>query len=116
MNRVRALRTPELTPQARIDRAKRQIADAIDELVDARVSIGAAAVEWLDQNASPLGHRRHLDLVRDGVLRGVREGRRVLVRRTDIEAYLEERVVQPRPIAEDDVDGMIRAITAGAKR
>lgn len=115
MNRVRHLSPIELTPDARIDRAKRMLVEAIDELVEARLAKGTAASEWIDQKDSPLGRRRHLELVRTGVLRGVREGRRVLVRRAEIETYLDGHVATPRPVEDDDVDGMIRAITAGAK-
>lgn len=107
------VRPVELTPDARIDAAKRALVEAIDQLVEARLAKGAASSEWVDQTASPLGRRRHLDLVRRGVLRGVREGRRVLVRRADLEAYLTDRA--PLQHAEDDVDAMIREI-AGVGR
>lgn len=113
--RPRSLRTTELTPEARIDRAKRMLVEAIDELVEARLARGVASVEWLDQNASPLGRRRHLELVRRGILRGVRQGKRVLVRRADVEAYLAEHEVAPRPMTDDDVDGMVHAIVAGGR-
>lgn len=106
----RALRPAELTPDARIDAACRTIAAAIDELVQARLEKGMARQELVDQNGSPLGRRRHLELVREGKLRAVREGRRVLVRRSDIDAYLADHEVQPRPMTEDDVDGMVRRI------
>lgn len=115
MNRVRALRTNELTPDARIERAKRQIADAIDELVEARLAKGAAAAEWIDQNTSPLGKHRHLDLVRRGILKGVKQGKRVLVRRLDIDAYMEDNEIAPKPAADDDVDAMVAAITGGRR-
>ena len=110
MNRPRALRPVELTPDARIDRAKRAIADAIDELVEARLAKGAARAELIDQDDSPLGRRRHLELVREGKLRAMRDGRRVLVRRADIDAYLAEREVAPPPMTDDDVDGMVDRI------
>jgi excisionase family DNA binding protein len=99
-----------MTPEARIDRAKRTIADAIDELVEARIAKGAARAELVDQNASPLGRRRHLELVRAGKLPAVRDGRRVLVRRADIDTYLEEHVVSPPPVTEGEVDGMVERI------
>jgi len=67
-----------------LHRAADLIADAIE--VD-------KAPEWIDQNSSPLGKSRHLSLVRRGVLQGHKDGRRVLVRRTDIEAYLTKRQV-----------------------
>lgn len=109
----RALRSNELTPDARIDAACRTIANAIDELVKARLEKGMAAQELVDQDDSPLGRRRHLELVRAGKLRAARDGRRVLVRRSDIEAYLAEHEVKPRPVTEDDVDGMVRRIAGG---
>lgn len=111
----RVLRQIELTPDARIDAAKRSLADAIDELVTARLAKGAAASEWVDQHVSPLGHARHLRLVKQGALKGVREGKKVLVRRRDIDAYLEGHAVVPKPVADDDVAGMINAIAGGRR-
>ncbi len=73
-----------------VNRATRLIAAGIVELVRLEFSKGRAAAEWLDQNASPLGHRRHLELVRRGALAASRSGKRVLVRRSDIDAYLAE--------------------------
>lgn len=113
---ARVIRPIELTPDARIARAKRVIAEAITDLVEAQVAKGVVAAEWLDQETSPLGHHRHLRLVRERVLKGVREGRKVLVRRTDIEAYLEKRGATPKVEDEDDVDGMMKAIVAGGRR
>lgn len=111
------LRQADPTPEARIDRAKRAIADAIDELVEARISKGAARAELVDQSTSPLGRRRHLELVREGKLPAMREGRRVLVRRADIDAYLNERQIAPPPSTDDDVDGMVeRIVGAGGRR
>jgi hypothetical protein len=107
----------ELTPDARIARAKRVIAEAITDLVDAQVAKGVAASEWIDQDASPLGKRRHLELVRTRVLKGVREGRKVLVRRRDLDAYLVKRGESPAVEDDDDVEGMMNAaIMAGARR
>ncbi len=115
----RPIRVADLTPEARIARAKRVIADAITDLVEAQVARGVVASEWVDQDSSPLGRRRHLKLVREGVLKGVREGRKVLARRRDVDAYLEKR--GPGPIIEDDDDvaGLMDAITkkaAGGRR
>lgn len=49
----------------------------------------ASADDWIDQNRSPLGRKLHCALVRTGVLPGVKVHRRVLVRRRDLDAYLE---------------------------
>jgi len=80
--------TPVSLPDA--NRAKQMIAAGIEELVRVEVSKGQAAAEWIDQGSSPLGRRRHLDLVRNGALPGTRSGKLVLVRRADLDAYLAE--------------------------
>jgi hypothetical protein len=46
--------------------------------------------EYYHQNNSPLGRRRHLELVRKRVLRGRKVGKRVLVAREDMRLFLEE--------------------------
>lgn len=82
---VRAVPTPKAPC---VDHAKRTIAAGVEELVLAQLKKGWAGTEWVDQNESPLGKRRHLELVRRGRLPGVRLGKRILVRRSDLEAYL----------------------------
>ena len=105
-------------PEERIVRAKRLLGEAVAELVSAHVHQGAKGAEWLDQAASPLGRRRHLELVRTGVLPGKKEGRRVLVRRADLEAYLAVAPKSPPVEAqpeEQTLDDVVRRILAGAK-
>ncbi len=63
----------------------------VDKLFD--VIEGSSADDWVDQKASPLGRARHCELVRSGKIKGVKEGRRVMVRRSDIEAYLAKHAV-----------------------
>jgi hypothetical protein len=53
-------------------------------------SSDAGKLEYYDQNNSPLGRRRHLLLVRQGILPGRKVGKRVLVSRRDMAALLEE--------------------------
>lgn len=50
-----------------------------------------AVPAYYDQGNSPLGRRQHLDLVRRGVLVGHKTGRKVLVRRIDVDTCLAER-------------------------
>lgn len=64
----------------------------IDEIVDA-IESGATGAEWVDQTNSPLGRDRHLRLVRSGTLPGRKDGRRVLVRRRDLDRYLDSKAV-----------------------
>jgi len=114
---VRALRPTDLTPEARIARAKRMIADAIGEMIEAYIAKGVAASEWIDQFDSPLGRHRHLRLVREGKLKATREGRKVLVRRSELNAYLDahpEHAPQ-HPVEDDDVEEMMKRIAGGAE-
>ena len=46
---------------------------------------------FYSQSDSPLGRRRHLELARAGVLTGRTVGRRVLVLREDVHAYIDAR-------------------------
>lgn len=64
----------------------------VDEIVNA-IESQTTASEWVDQKSSPLGRRRHCELVRSGKLPGKKDGGRVLVRRAHLEAYLEKKTV-----------------------
>jgi excisionase family DNA binding protein len=50
---------------------------------------GEVGLAYYDQGNSPLGRRQHLDLVRRRLLPGHKVGRKVLVRRDAVDAYLE---------------------------
>ena len=114
---ARPLPLPELSPDARIDAAKRLLVEAIDQLVEARLAKGAAASDWVDQDASPLGRDRHLRLVRRGVLPATKDGNRRLVRRVDLDAYLEAHPIRTDVPAgeEDDVQAMVKRIEGGRR-
>ncbi|WP_169928385.1 helix-turn-helix domain-containing protein [Labilithrix luteola] len=62
-------------------------------MVKAYMAQGAAKSEWVDQKNSPLGRRRHCDLAREKKLPSVKDGRRVLIKRSDIDAYLKSKQV-----------------------
>ena len=64
----------------------------VDELMNA-VESGATAAEWVSQDESPLGRDRHMRLVRAGKLPGKKDGKRILVRRADVEQYLATKTV-----------------------
>jgi excisionase family DNA binding protein len=83
----------------------------IDKIVDA-IETGATGAEWVDQKTSPLGRDRHLRLVRTGKLRGTKDGRRVMVRRADIESYLAKHTVVRVNEAADDEQEVRRIIQA----
>ena len=71
--------------------------------------------DWIDQNQSPLGSRRHRRLVREGKLPGSRDGKKVLVRRADLDAYIRSQgqVCQTQPADEDEVARELRALGLG---
>jgi hypothetical protein len=50
--------------------------------------------EWIDQRRSPLGRRAHCEAVRRGDLPGRKLRGRVLVRRRDLDAYVEQHGVR----------------------
>ena len=97
-----------LTPEARADIARRQIADAISSLVEATLEMSVASVEWLDQSNSPLGRKEHCRLARAGVFTSaVKKGRRWLVKRADLNSYL---AGYKREGGDDDLEAMLRRV------
>jgi excisionase family DNA binding protein len=67
--------------------------------------------EWVDQSSVPLSRKTYLRLVREGKLPGRKVGRRVLVRRTDLEAFIEAHQTEPRAAnttgPDDDIDAQL---------
>lgn len=49
------------------------------------------------QDNSPLGHDKHLRLIREGKLEGFKDGRRVFARKADVHAYIEAHPVKLKP-------------------
>lgn len=54
----------------------------------------ASADDWIDQDHSPLGKWRHLKLVREGTIPGHKSGKKILIRREDLDEYLRKHAVQ----------------------
>lgn len=107
----------KLTPQARKERAKRGLAEAVAELVTATIEEGLAASEWVDQRASPLGQRPHLELARSGKVPSRKIVGRVLIRRDDLNRYIEQEGLQRGARAdEEDVTDIVEAIVSGSSR
>lgn len=99
------------------------LASIIARLVDARLEARLAelrpAQDWIDQSASPLGRRAHLAAVRRGELPGRRVGKKVLVRRADLDAYIAERGavrVEPEAARREDGDDLAASISRAAAR
>ena len=66
-----------------LDQIEAGLAMALEGIRKARIEN-----DWVDQAKSPLGRRMHLSLVRRGLLPGHKIGKRVLVRRADIDEYV----------------------------
>lgn len=102
----------DLTPDAKLERAKRLIAEGITNAVEAIIERGVAAQEWIDQHDSPIGKRQHLDLARSGAVESRKIHRRVLIKRVDLNRYIEQQAEKRGTRHEDDnVDDIIARIT-----
>jgi hypothetical protein len=81
----------------------RLVAEALAPYLRPLLSQGSSGVpEFYDQRNSPLGHRRHLELVRRGVLSGKRVGKLVLVHRDEVNTFIESRELGSSAGAERD--------------
>jgi len=63
-----------------------------------------AEAGYYSQHDSPLGRTRHLELARRGTLPATKLGRRVLVPRDRVHAYIEQHRAAPRLEPADDAD------------
>lgn len=105
-----------LTPAARKERSIRILAEGIAEFVKATIDEGLASGEWVDQHHSPLGRRRHLDLCAAGKLPSKKLGKLVLVKRDDMNAFIERAgVARGRRAEEEDVVDIVDRITQRAE-
>jgi hypothetical protein len=95
-----------LTPRARRELAAGALLAALEVYVRDIVADVAVSDEWVDQHTSPLGKRAHLEAVRRGDLHGVKHGRRILVRRSELNSFLETRSVKHRTAADDSQRGI----------
>ncbi len=52
-------------------------------------SVAGEEPGWVGQAQSPLGRRGHCNLVRKGILKGHKVGKRIFVRQGDLDRYIE---------------------------
>lgn len=76
--------------------------DAVRAVLRDELARVAHEDDWIDQGHSPLGRKLHCALWRSGVLPGRKLHRKVLVRRRDLDAYVEQYGATPAN-AEPDV-------------
>jgi hypothetical protein len=108
----------DLTPEARLERAKRTIAEGVIELVEAKLELVGTESEWIDQSKSPLGRRRHRDLARLGKLPSKKLGKRILIRRSDINAFLDREALSRGDTIKDtdDVSHVVEELLKPGKK
>lgn len=97
-----------------IDELERGLLLAIEGLKRLR-----KADDWVDQDHSPLKKRAHLDAVRRGDLVGRKVGSQVLVRRDELDAYIEKhrvRVIQTPNEAEEEEQAIEAILKHTARR
>ncbi len=69
----------------------------------ARVALASAQNDWLAPGTSPLGKRRELSLARAGAIESSKVGKKVLIKRASLAAYLESHARGVEP--EEDLFG-----------
>lgn len=103
----------------------RQVGRELDELIGRAVAAAgenANRSDWIEPRVTALGYRTCLRLIRTGQIPASRIGKRFLVRRSDVDRYIESRRVTPRrPVQRDepseDADDLIaRELEAGRLR
>lgn len=57
--------------------------------------------EWVDQAHSPIGRLAHLEAVRTGRVKGCKVGKRVLVRKADLDDFIEKHRVHTVTVDEE---------------
>jgi hypothetical protein len=101
-----APRVERAGPALQREMIARALLKAIDAYIDMRVARATDGEQWVNQNHSPLGKRAHLQAVRRGQLEGVKHGKRVLVRRSDLNSYLAKHSVKHSYSATDSGDAI----------
>lgn len=114
-NAARPLDTRDHEPQ--IATAFRALAKILAPFIADEIGTRPAndVENWIDQCRSPLGRRLHCALARDGRLEARKVGRRWLVRRADVDAFIALHGKRPAMIAPPDVpaqDDRVRALLA----
>lgn len=103
--------TSKLTPAALKERGLRMIAEGQALVIEATIAERGAANDWVDQNHSPLGKRQHLELARTGKLPSRKHRNRILVRRDDLNAYIESQGIRRgKHLDDEEVTDVVDAI------
>lgn len=85
----------------------------LDKILDAALQ---QRTEYYDQTDSPIGRRAHLELARSGAVPSFRSKRKILIRRADLDAWLERqrRKIVPHEVDDDAaVERVLAAVNKG---
>lgn len=86
--------------------SRKLLDDAVREIVrDELERLGHG--EWIDQNTSPLGKRKHCELARTGKLPAKKVSGRWLVRRDDMNAYIQTHGISRGRSGEEKADDIL---------
>lgn len=103
-----ARRTEEMTPEELEERGQRLEREGRRLLIRAEVLRVLGPKDYYDQHTSPLGKRKHLELARSGKVASRKVRRSVLIRRDDLNAYIEKHgLARGRREQDEDVDDII---------
>ncbi|MBX3205150.1 MAG: hypothetical protein KF764_08770 [Labilithrix sp.] len=104
----------KLTPQAKKERGMALVAEGNRLIIEATLEERVSPDDWYTQHSSPLKKRRYLELARTGKIPSRKDGTSVLVRRADLDAYIEReglarggRALESESV-EDVVAGILR--------
>lgn len=109
----------KLTPQAKRERGIRLVGEGQRLIIEATLEERVAPDDWYTQHTSPLKKRRFLDLTRSGKIPSRKDGTSVLVRRADLDAYIEQNGLARggKTPDDEDVEDVVEGIlNAGAGR
>jgi len=99
--------SPRSTPKSDSDALVCLLAKVLAPLLQERLHpCTVVASDYYHQGDSPLGKRRHLELVRRGVLTGHKVGRCVFVLRDEVRAYIDG-CARRRPPVESKIDDLL---------
>lgn len=114
-NRV-VRRAEELTPEARLERAKREIADGVVDLLEAVLARHSSTQEWVNQSNSPFNRRKHRRLWHSGIFKSAwRDGRDLNISRAELNEYIAKASPRAAQSEDEEVDDILDTIVKGGR-
>lgn len=103
-----------MTAARRLPQMREEMLSLVNRIFDA---IEDSSGEYFDQHTSPLGKSRHLRLARAGAIPSSKDGRRILMKASDVHAYIAKHVRVPaKDLEEGEVDSVVRLVEQKTRR